>query len=59
MKIEPIQVSWSDNWMYLVTDDASKEGAIVDPWDAEGASKAVKDAGVKVRFRTLSLDYND
>lgn len=48
MKIEPIQVSWSDNWMYLITDDASKEGAIVDPWDHEGAAKAVKDAGVDV-----------
>jgi hydroxyacylglutathione hydrolase len=48
MKIEPIQVSWSDNWMYLITDEASQDGAIVDPWDAEGAAKAVKAAGVNV-----------
>lgn len=48
MKVEAIQVSWSDNWMYLITDDATKEAAVVDPWDAEGISQRVKAAGVNV-----------
>lgn len=50
MKVEPIQVSWADNWMYLVTDDATKEAAVVDPWDAEKISEAAKSQGVKVRL---------
>jgi hydroxyacylglutathione hydrolase len=50
MKIEPVHVSWSDNWMYLITDEATQEGAVVDPWDHEGMAKKVKDAGVKVSW---------
>lgn len=53
MKIEPVQVSWSDNWMYLITDEATQEGAVVDPWDNEGMAKKVKDAGVKVSTRLV------
>lgn len=48
MKIEPVQVSWSDNWMYLISDDATGEGAVVDPWDAEGMIQKVKDTNIKV-----------
>lgn len=58
MKVEPIQVSWSDNWMYLVTDDATKEAAVVDPWDADNISHKAKDAGVKVRQLSFNDDFS-
>ena len=48
MKVIPYQVRKADNWMYLVIDDATKEAAVVDPWDHEQMSDKVKEAGVKV-----------
>ena len=50
MKVIPYQVRKADNWMYLVIDDATKEAAVVDPWDHEQMSEKVKEAGVKVCF---------
>ena len=37
--------------MYLVVDDATKEAAVVDPYDAPKISKQVKDDGVNVSVR--------
>lgn len=46
MKVLPYPAR-SDNWMYLVIDDASQEAAVVDPYDAPNISNAVKEKGVK------------
>jgi len=47
MRVIPYQVRKADNWMYLVIDDATKEAAVVDPWDHEQMTNKVKEAGVK------------
>lgn len=59
MKITPIQVSWSDNWMYLVTDDATKESAVVDPWDADSISQQAKAEGVKITTLITTHHHKD
>lgn len=38
----------SDNYMYLIVDDATKEAAIVDPVDPETVVAAAQSAGVKL-----------
>jgi hypothetical protein len=48
MKVSPVQVSWSDNWMYIIADDASNEGFVVDPYDPKSIIEEVKKADVKV-----------
>jgi hydroxyacylglutathione hydrolase len=47
MQIHPIQAR-SDNWMYLVIDEASNEAAVVDPYDAKKIQAAAVEKGVKV-----------
>ncbi|EIW73671.1 hypothetical protein TREMEDRAFT_25740 [Tremella mesenterica DSM 1558] len=59
MKVTPIQVTWSDNWMYLIVDEKSKEAAVVDPWDAENISQYVKKEGVKVTSLITTHHHND
>lgn len=39
----------SDNWMYLISDPATNEAAVVDPYNASGMQKEVEKQGVKVR----------
>lgn len=46
-QVIPVQAR-SDNWMYIVIDEASKQGAVVDPFDAPKLTEAVKENGVKV-----------
>jgi len=58
MKVIPYQAR-SDNWMYLVVDDASQEAAVVDPYDAPKISKAVKDEGVKVTTLITTHHHDD
>lgn len=47
--------SRSDNWMYLIIDDATKQAAAVDPWEAEKVSKGAKAEGVQVGFGAAVL----
>ncbi|KAJ9113163.1 hypothetical protein QFC20_002055 [Naganishia adeliensis] len=47
MQIYPV-LARSDNWMYLVVDEASKEGAVVDPYDWQKMLDFVKDKGVNL-----------
>lgn len=47
MKVLPVQAR-SDNWMYIVVDEASGEAAVVDPYDAPKLAQRVKEEGVKV-----------
>ncbi|GFZ45244.1 Hydroxyacylglutathione hydrolase [Saitozyma sp. JCM 24511] len=42
MRILPYQAR-SDNWMYLVIDDATSSAAVVDPYDAVKIGKALKE----------------
>lgn len=37
--------------MYLIVDEASNEGAVVDPYDAAKISKGAKEQGVNVSER--------
>ena len=48
MKVSPIQVSWSDNWMYLISDDATKEAFVVDPYDPKTIIGEIKKTDFKV-----------
>ena len=48
MKISPIAVSWSDNWMYLVVDDATKNAVVVDPYDPKTIIGEIGKADVTV-----------
>jgi hydroxyacylglutathione hydrolase len=59
MKVIPYQVRKADNWMYLVIDDATKEAAVVDPWDHEQMSNKVKEAGAKVSSLLYSEEGAD
>jgi hypothetical protein len=45
--------------MYLVIDDATKEAAVVDPWDHEQMSNKVKEAGAKVSSLLYSEEGAD
>lgn len=47
MKVE-ILPALSDNYMYLIIDEASKEAAIVDPVDPESVVTSVKMSGVNL-----------
>ena len=47
MQIHPL-LARSDNWMYVVVDEASNEAAVVDPYDWRKVLKFVKDKGVNV-----------
>lgn len=47
MKVE-ILSALSDNYMYLIVDEATKEAAIVDPVDPETVIAAAQSAGVKL-----------
>ncbi|KAJ9102282.1 hypothetical protein QFC19_004830 [Naganishia cerealis] len=46
-QIYPVKAR-SDNWMYLVVDEASKEGAVVDPYDWKKMLDVVKEKGVNL-----------
>ena len=40
----------SDNFMYLIVDNATKHAALVDPADAEVAMRTANDMGVQIKF---------
>ncbi|GHJ87202.1 hypothetical protein NliqN6_3604 [Naganishia liquefaciens] len=58
MQIYPVQAR-SDNWMYLVVDEASKEGAVVDPYDWKKMLKFVKEKGVNVTSLLTTHHHDD
>ncbi|KAL1412909.1 Cytoplasmic glyoxalase II [Vanrija albida] len=58
MKVVPVQAR-SDNWMYIVVDEASGEAAVVDPYDAPKLAQAVKDEGVKVTTLITTHHHHD
>ncbi|KAJ9127172.1 hypothetical protein QFC24_001409 [Naganishia onofrii] len=47
MQIYPVQAR-SDNWMYLVVDEATNEGAVVDPYDWQKMLHVVKERGANL-----------
>lgn len=55
MKVSPIQVSWSDNWMYLISDDATKEAFVVDPYDPKTIISEIKKTDFKVYWSLQKL----
>jgi hydroxyacylglutathione hydrolase len=50
MQIHPL-LARSDNWMYLVVDEASNEAAVVDPYDWKKMLGLVKEKGVNVSVK--------
>jgi hydroxyacylglutathione hydrolase len=50
MQIHPL-LARSDNWMYLVVDEASNEAAVVDPYDWKEMLGLVKEKGVNVSVK--------
>ncbi|ORX40147.1 beta-lactamase-like protein [Kockovaella imperatae] len=58
MKVTPVQAR-SDNWMYLVMDEATNEAAVVDPYNAEKISEQAKEAGVKVTMLLTTHHHDD
>lgn len=53
MQIYPVGAR-SDNWMYLVVDDATNEAAVVDPYDWKKMLGFVDEKGVNVRLVLIS-----
>ncbi|KAL7420517.1 Cytoplasmic glyoxalase II [Cryptotrichosporon argae] len=49
----------SDNWMYLVVDDATHEAAVVDPYDAAKISAGAEREGVKVTTLITTHHHDD
>jgi hypothetical protein len=49
MQVHPLGAR-SDNWMYLVVDEASNEAAVVDPYDWKEMLQLVEEKGVNVSF---------
>ncbi|KAJ9122325.1 hypothetical protein QFC22_001746 [Naganishia vaughanmartiniae] len=47
MQIYPVQAR-SDNWMYLVVDEVTNEGAVVDPYDWQKMLQVVKERGANL-----------
>lgn len=47
MQIFPLGAR-SDNWMYLIVDEASQDAAVVDPYDWKKMLKFVDEKGVNV-----------
>jgi len=49
----------SDNWMYLVVDDATKQAAVVDPYDWKKMWKLVEEKGVTVTTLLTTHHHDD
>lgn len=57
-QVIPVQAR-SDNWMYLVVDEASGEAAVVDPYDATKINAAAAEQGVNVTALITTHHHHD
>jgi hydroxyacylglutathione hydrolase len=58
MQIHPL-LARSDNWMYLVVDEASNEAAVVDPYDWKKMLGLVKEKGVNVSVKQCMTEREE
>ncbi|KAK4684415.1 hydroxyacylglutathione hydrolase, partial [Tremellales sp. Uapishka_1] len=58
MKVFPVQAR-SDNWMYLLVDDATNEAAVVDPYAASKIADEAKGKGVKITSLITTHHHDD
>ena len=51
MIIEQLQIGFMANFCYIIADEKSKEGLIIDPgWDAQNILSKVKELGLQIKY---------
>jgi len=58
MRIIPVPCR-SDNYAYIVIDQASNKAAVVDPYDVPKVVNAASDAGVEIVGALITHHHND